>query len=156
MQHSKSEGDAFSSGRSPAPRHIAGNNVFEIFRYGMHDQIDPYEHFPYCAILTPCCGCIAVETPHFIAGLPSETFYFLDGVRLFLACCAQDEIMELACICREGGACRYPKLNPLITHIVVRQLPDTQMLSFPDRFLSFPQSHVSLGYIFKCLTPVNV
>ncbi|KAK9905703.1 hypothetical protein WJX75_004882 [Coccomyxa subellipsoidea] len=56
---------------------------------------------------------------HFVAGPPSETFTFLDGLRVFLACCASNEIMELACICREGGACRYPLLNPLITHIVV-------------------------------------
>ncbi|BDA47374.1 probable protein ECT2 at N-terminal half [Coccomyxa sp. Obi] len=55
----------------------------------------------------------------FVAGPPSETFTFLDGLRIFLACCASNEIMELACICREGGACRYPQLNPLITHIVV-------------------------------------
>ncbi len=55
-----------------------------------------------------------------MAGPPSETFTFLDGLRIFLACCASNEIMELACICREGGACRYPQLNPLITHIVVR------------------------------------
>ncbi|CAL8472179.1 g11721 [Coccomyxa elongata] len=85
MQPAHSEGDAFSSGRSPEPgRALAGGRQ------------------------------------QFVAGPgPSEPFTFLDGLRIFLACCASNEIMELACICREGGACRYPQLNPLITHIVV-------------------------------------
>lgn len=52
---------------------------------------------------------------------------FLDGLRVFLACCARDEMMELASICREGGACRYNQLNPLITHVVVRRLLTTCM-----------------------------
>ena len=49
-----------------------------------------------------------------------EVAPYLDGPRIFLACCAREEMMELACICREGGACRYNSLNPLTTHIVVR------------------------------------
>lgn len=48
-----------------------------------------------------------------------DCFNFLDGLRIFLACCSRAEMMQLASICREGGACRYPQLNPLITHIVV-------------------------------------
>ena len=50
-----------------------------------------------------------------------DVFPFLDGLRILLACCARCELMELASICREGGACRYTQLTPLITHIVVRQ-----------------------------------
>lgn len=37
-----------------------------------------------------------------------------------MACAAPSEYMELVSICREGGACRYPALDPLLTHIVVR------------------------------------
>jgi hypothetical protein len=47
---------------------------------------------------------------------------YLDGLRIFLACCARAEMLELARICRQGGACRYNLLNPLITHVVVREL----------------------------------
>lgn len=39
---------------------------------------------------------------------------------MFVACAAPSEFMDLVSTCREGGACRYPRLEPLITHIVVR------------------------------------
>ena len=45
---------------------------------------------------------------------------YLDGLRVYVACAAPSEFMELVSICREGGACRYPRLDPLITHLVVR------------------------------------
>ena len=48
-----------------------------------------------------------------------DAFPFLDGLRVYLACCALDEQAELASICLEGGACRYVQLEALITHIVV-------------------------------------
>jgi len=51
---------------------------------------------------------------------------YLDGLRLYVACAAPIEFMELVSICREGGACRYPRLYPLITHIVVRCLLSKQ------------------------------
>lgn len=44
---------------------------------------------------------------------------FLDGLRVHVACAAPSEFMELISICREGSACRYQQLDPLITHIVV-------------------------------------
>lgn len=46
-----------------------------------------------------------------------------------MACAAPSEFMELVSICREGGACRYPALDPLLTHIVVRCQTATRALS---------------------------
>lgn len=53
---------------------------------------------------------------------------YLDGLRVYVACAAPSEFMELVSICREGGACRYPRLDPLITHIVVRSCSMSHML----------------------------
>ena len=55
---------------------------------------------------------------------------------MYVACAAPSEFMELVSICREGGACRYPRLDPLITHIVVRPCIMSQLLVM-SQFLSY-------------------
>lgn len=134
-----SEEDAFSSGRSPDPGcrlDLLGfpGTVWQLLCASRMTRCADM----FCLAMCRCvadCACAAEGEAY----EPAEDVEpYLDGLRVFLACCGRDEARELARICREGGACRYPQLNPLITHVVVRQQTPSQPASLIQQLITAP------------------